>query len=489
MNVLCDCACMFLRYSRLEYINSLKMSQDRGHYYRYLQPGSRMRIPRSTRFNRSNRNGVTAPNLADNNPEPFPNENIDGDNGVMDNDINNFNAKNFGEDNDRANAENIGDENDRVIHAVVDIRVMDILLLIFVFSVRHNLDWTAMESLAKLISFILGDNLIPKSKYYFKKVFSPKQNIRFHFLCKRCKRFLGTRRQIEDFETNFHCPICQDDIDMRSKSTHLNFVSFSIETQLKEHIERYIRSGDIKFHHEYTRHDGRIADIFDGEAYRKLIAYNNGNKFLTLTVSTDGASIHKSTKKSSMWPLQYLVNEICEKKRYSIDNVLLAALSYGGTPDMSCFLRPFIEEVNAINDKGGITIAINGTTEKVKIYPLVWVLDSVAKCYVLRIIQYNGYYGCPYCHHAGTLIQRNNIRYCKIHNACERTDQNSRNAMQRAHRNNVRVKGYSGISPLCALPLLDVVWQCAIDKMHNVDLGVMKKFFCLLLDSRNKDKW
>lgn len=430
------------------------MDTNRRNYSQYLEPGARLKVPRTTRYNRAKRSHSNV-EFGEPMPADDPIDYGQGIEHVIDDDS--FIAtSDEGDDTDSASDTDCDSGGnalyDEIIHAVVDIKVMDILIIIFVFSVRHNLDWTTMESLAKLISFILNQS-IPSSKYHFKKLFTPSDKMHTHFVCKYCKRYLGTRENCS--ELNLICSNCEKTISLKTKYSDTNFfVTLPIEDQLKIHVERSLRNGDLIFQHNNVRTNDTMTDIYHGDAYQNLIVINEGNKFLTLTVNTDGASIHKSTKNASIWPLQFFVNEICEQNRFATSNILIAALAYGAMPDMSCFLRPFIEELTNINNSGGISIEINGVHEKVKLYTLVWSLDSVAKCSVLKKVQFNGYYGCPYCLHPGSLVSANNIRYCKEHNAAERTNENSRTAMQKSHCDNTRVRGYYGISPLIALPHL-----------------------------------
>lgn len=58
--------------------------------------------------------------------------------------------------------------------------------------------------------------------------------------------------------------------------------------------------------------------------------------------------------------------------------------------------------------------------------------------------------------------------------------------MRQAQMQKHKVNGYHGISVLMAMKELDVVWQVAIDKMHNIDMGIAKKIMHLVLDDKNK---
>lgn len=55
---------------------------------------------------------------------------------------------------------------------------------------------------------------------------------------------------------------------------------------------------------------------------------------ITSTISTDGAVVFKSTKERSLWPLQFIVNEIDLEHRFRRYNMFCSAISFGATPNM-----------------------------------------------------------------------------------------------------------------------------------------------------------
>lgn len=67
-------------------------------------------------------------------------------------------------------AQNQSNEN-RPVHEFLHCTVNDAIDMVYVFCVRHNLNWVAMEDMALLINKILGVNSLPISKYLFKKRF------------------------------------------------------------------------------------------------------------------------------------------------------------------------------------------------------------------------------------------------------------------------------------------------------------------------------
>lgn len=81
------------------------------------------------------------------------------------------------------------------------------------------------------------------------------------------------------------------------------------------------------------------------------------------------------------------------------------------------------------------------------------------------------------------------LRYGKAGNARCRTNQEARNDMFEAQTTGKVVNGYRGVSALIALKRnFDIVWQVVIDKMHCVDMGVIKKIFDLILNPKNKKR-
>lgn len=67
------------------------------------------------------------------------------------------------------------------IHENLECTVMDVLSMIYAHSVRHNLNWTAVEDLIHLVNAVIGKDSLPSSKYMFKKMFKPKENFSYVF--------------------------------------------------------------------------------------------------------------------------------------------------------------------------------------------------------------------------------------------------------------------------------------------------------------------
>jgi hypothetical protein len=78
---------------------------------------------------------------------------------------------------------------------------------------------------------------------------------------------------------------------------------------------------------------------------RKLLVTVFANKNVTLTLNTDGVKVFKSSKKGSLWPIQFVNNELDASVRYKPENIILCGLWFGGDPPMELFFKPLIEEL------------------------------------------------------------------------------------------------------------------------------------------------
>lgn len=396
-----------------------------------------------------------------------------------------FDHSTFG-DFDDTNSNDLGEDNFFSyeffpLHPATSCSVSDAMLMIHAYSVRHDLSWTAIEDLIRLLNRVIGENKIPSSKFLFKRKFSKsiKSDPIKHFVCQECKLYLGTLEEITEAD-NKYCPNCQCKVQTDTKYAKNHFVTIPVREQLKNILER--NSDNMVFNAHRSR--THIRDVHDAHLFQCLHDY--AENIITLTFSTDGAVVFKATHEKSLWPLQFIVNEIDLEHRFQRENIFCSAISFGATPNMQTFMKPFIEEIMQINAEGGLSFKMKcGELKTCKIFPMIFTGDALAKQYVLNKVSLNGYLGCPYCLHAGTLVNRH-VRYCNRNNAPMRTNEQTRADMIEAQTSGMRTNGYYGVSPLMAFDNFDVVKQVAIDKMHNIDMGIAKKLFNLFLDGENR---
>lgn len=369
------------------------------------------------------------------------------------------------------------------VHEFLDCTIKDAMLLIYSFQTRHNISWTALEDLALLINTILGNESLPTSKYLFKKLFDlPPADI--HLYCTECKKYFGKKENFVGIEEVF-CNICNCMRSTKTKYKKKIFMTLPIKQQIISTVTRAIK----KKHFDLPKQSNveEINDVCDGEIYKNVRDKLNGRQFISLCISTDGVVVVKSSKHKSLWPIQFAINEIHPKHRFKRENIMCSAFAFGDTPDMGMFFREFFEEINTINSQDGLEIMKGDRMERFLVVPMILTMDSVAKCHVAAITQFNGHYACPYCLHPGTIIPpAKNVKYCIKDNANDRVHEATKEAMRESYESNKVVDGYRGLSPVLALDTpIDTVWCFGIDKMHSWELGVDKKFFNILLDSKN----
>lgn len=230
-----------------------------------------------------------------------------------------------------------------------------------------------------------------------------------------------------------------------------------------------------------------IEDIYDGKMYKSL-----GNGMLmqdpnaiSLTFSTDGLPLFSSSN-YSIWPLQAIVNELPPK--LCKEHVLLFGIWFGPQkPSMNTFLEPFVDEMRGLHDNGvswqkGEEILCS------KVLVCSCPCDSVARCQVQNIKQFNGEFGCSWCLHPDVVMQKGNgtVRsYVYQNEILNRTDEDMRGDARDAFNLNECVNGVKGASALMLLPEFDMVKGFVVDNLHCVDLGVTRQLTNMWLDSCN----
>lgn len=407
-------------------------------------------------------------------------ENVNTDNELNSNEI--FEVFEEVEEEMSYDEQNFDSEDMRKLHPNTDCTVIDAICMTYTFAMRHNLTWNAVEDLLNLLNRIIGREELAASKHMFKKKVRNISNFNTtkHFVCQKCDLYLGTANNIKT--SSAFCPNCKSKIQTDTKYKKNHFITIPLRSHLQDMLERNKKHLNIDFHAPVRD----IYDVHDSYYFQRMREKMGEEPFITLTFSTDGAAIFKSTKEKSVWPIQFIVNEIDLMHRFKRENVFCSAIAFGKTPNMQVFFKPFIDEINEINADGGLSITLkNGHTQKLKIFPMIFTGDTPARADVLKKTFFNGYNGCSYCLHRGTLVNKQ-IRYCKRDNGPLRSDQDVRNDMIEAQKTSLKVNGYKGVSPLMALDYFDVVWQVGIDKMHNIDLGVISLLFNIFLDPKNR---
>ncbi|KAH8030493.1 hypothetical protein HPB51_007513 [Rhipicephalus microplus] len=113
---------------------------------------------------------------------------------------------------------------------------------------------------------------------------------------------------------------------------------------------------------------------------------------LTITFNTDGSPVFKSST-SSIWPIQFLINEV--PPDYRMKNCLVGGLWFGRHPGMPLFMGKFVEEVNNF---GRLVWRMASSAIKSTVHAIFCCVDAPARAAVMNMVQFNGMFGCPWCY-------------------------------------------------------------------------------------------
>ncbi|XP_064479159.1 uncharacterized protein LOC135392373 [Ornithodoros turicata] len=317
------------------------------------------------------------------------------------------------------------------------------LLLIMGHSLRHHSTKEATESLLKVIEAHLPkDTNFPVSKYLFFKEFCGSSCATcLHMYCPSCHSYIG---EINHVTPDCYCTNCETS---HSTDTLVKTGSYFVMLDIKQQLQHLLQRPDLNFKFTDRRMSLDVKDITESKAYHTL-PLEDGD--LSLTWNTDGVPVFVSSK-FSIWPLQLMVNELPQRQRF--DNIILGGLWFSSSkPEMNCFLRPFVKEMNMLSSDGMTWVDASGREHTCRVFPGACCVDTVARCAVTNTTQFNGAFGCVWCEHEGIVVEkgRGSARVYP-HQAAPakcRTDKTFRKYAQRAQVSGEPCRGVKGPSVL-----------------------------------------
>ncbi|CAG7817798.1 unnamed protein product, partial [Allacma fusca] len=179
------------------------------------------------------------------------------------------------------------------------------------------------------------------------------------FICPKCQSLIGEEKQ----EKYLECESCHTEL---SNESMLRSGSYFITFDIRYMINSLLKSEDVSeclYRNLLKRNANNQVfqqDICDGESYKTLGLQEFD---FSLSLNTDGVSPFRSSK-FSFWPILISLNELDYGLRRQ--NTLIVALWCGKQFASFCYAPMFIA-------------------------------DSVARCAVQGLNQFNGKYGCPWC--------------------------------------------------------------------------------------------
>lgn len=262
---------------------------------------------------------------------------------------------------------------------------------------KHNLFWECLNDILQLFNTIIGKPILPTSKYLFRKLLPKVMKPKYNYFCKKCYKLLDSK--------SIKCDICDEPFSLDKKKNNNFFITLPIKSQIistiKKNINYITRGNSMK--------KDVIEDVSDGELYNQISVEENAYP-ITLTLNTDGIKIFKSSSTSQLWPIQFHCNELDPHIRFTKRNIGICGFWFGKHPVIEIFMKFLVLEVQELNRKL-LKVRHGGKTYKFHVMPLLFTMDTIAKDMVQCKIQFNGYFGCSYCLHPGTLVNKNNIRY------------------------------------------------------------------------------
>jgi hypothetical protein len=332
----------------------------------------------------------------------------------------------------------------------------------------NNLSYTAVMDIIRLFNTVFQGDKLPESEYLFKKVCSVKIDCKKLYFCDDC-----LSETFENLPKGGICPKC-------NKKSMDYFVSTPIKNSLRTIMMRNLKSV-TEYKSDLESMDTEIiSDINNSKWYKDL---NLGNDIITLNINTDGVAPYNASKKSSLWPILASINDLPLSIRFQKRNILSAAFWLSkNPPEMKLLMQPFVTEMIDLFNNG-----IQIGAKKYKVVVGGCCLDSPARCKVLCMKQFNGFYGCTYCQHP--TVDRHypllDVQNRSIEMHMEHINQ-LQNLPETQRQNSVM--GVKGRTILLDLPNFNPMLQCPVDFMHCVLLGVVKHMLNLHFSSKYKDQ-
>ncbi|XP_034944122.1 uncharacterized protein [Chelonus insularis] len=359
------------------------------------------------------------------------------------------------------------------------------VMMVLLLGAQHSLTWTAIIDILSMINTLFGTNVVPASKYKLLKNLSvPDDAVKYHLYCPECQQYIEERADLK-IATPLSCTNCEETIP-KSK------ISFFLTLNFRAQLQQLLENTEIQkfFESERNRQNrGVLEDIYDGHVYRKFSADNQplANRYnLSYTFNSDGCQMSKSSR-LAVWPIYAMIHQLPPKLRAK--HIIMTGLWVSNVePNMNLFFKPFVNEANSLSSEG-IQWKLGKRQITSKIFPLNGCFDSVARCKILNMKQYNGYFGCTFCEQKGDYL--NGIRYPISTTVPEdRTDRSIKIAMNEIISNPQapsEIKGVLGPSILMNLEYFDLVDGMVPDYMHSILLGVVKQYTEIILTTVNAE--
>lgn len=390
---------------------------------------------------------------------------------------------------DEGAADNVDEE--QKLYEGATVNNLQAVVLILAFSLRHSLSDRATGDLLQLVqAFLPAGTCVTMFKSFFKfKQYIPKTEkpAEFVFYCPNvnCGSVLPSSNNDDNDAidgNNGLCELCLTPCNSEQlKKDGCFFLMLSIARQI---------STILNVNGQYLRH----FNVRDAALYAEVLPLRQNNN-ISITWNVDGVPLFKSSL-NEVWPIRCIINEL--PPLLARKNIFMAGLYFGkGKPNMSSFMKCFVQRIEKVNDDGVHWVhPCNLQNIVSRVFPIISSCDSVARCMVQCIHQYNGAFGCSWCTQKGERVEKGNghVNTYPLVNTELRTHEGIVDCGRRviADESLTHVMGVKSVSPLILLHKFgfDMVRSFSVDYMHCVLLGVVRQFIELWTDSKyHESQW
>ncbi|CAF1366154.1 unnamed protein product [Adineta ricciae] len=292
------------------------------------------------------------------------------------------------------------------------------------------------------------------------------------------------------------------------------FYTYSISQQLKAILAT---SPDLSLVNNNCPRNEFMRDITDGSVYQALKKTQTG-LLLTLTMNIDGVQPNKGSDQS-LWPILLVINEIKRKKRFALENLIIAGMWPGPSKpsrtQIHLLFKNIMLELQEL-ERGGLFQFYSSDHENrfelTKIFLIGACCDKPAQSIVQCLPEPTAFFGCGHCELMGVSVSTNNngsvvsfAIYETDPPTNERTNERHDLLIKQLHRNAIELtastyrgrrdltdkhkqseKGVKGPCVLRSLSNFDVGSSFLVDSLHNVYLGLFKRILSLWLSPEYK---
>ncbi|XP_049272477.1 uncharacterized protein LOC119397300 [Rhipicephalus sanguineus] len=286
----------------------------------------------------------------------------------------------------------------------------DLLALAVNFAIEYALPWKGVEALQRLLAYVLRRNDLPVTKFLFRKNAGISiDTAKFHFYCINCKALVSETSGLlaERNNTRGNCSVCSKLYSGRDMLRDGHFyVSLPLRQQLAsilctQEVAVALRERLNEIDDGCRQSEGdEMGDITDGKDYR-VMRQKLKKHDLSLTFNSDGSPLFKSSK-YAIWPVQVIINELAPHHRNK--RVVTTTLWYGQShPQMELLMASFVQELEHLA-QDGITWTDGTSSFTSQVYLFSCCADAPARAIMQNMRQFNGYFGCGWCLHPGTIV-------------------------------------------------------------------------------------